>query len=61
MVDLKRLRDEKNFTQCQVSQESDISLSFYCQIESGKRRPSIEVSKRIAKVFGINWYEIFEK
>lgn len=59
-MDLKVLRKEKNFTISQVAKLSNISDSFYCQIENKKRKPSVSSAKSIAKVLGFNWSKFFE-
>jgi transcriptional regulator with XRE-family HTH domain len=53
-------RTNQKFTQEKIAAESGISLSFYSLIESGDRRPSVKVAKRIADVLGFEWTKFFE-
>src|ERR1700719_2421018 len=47
---LSHLRKYKGMTQQQVAFSSFIDRSYYSQLESGKRNPSVNVAKNIAKV-----------
>ena len=44
----------------QVADAAGISESMYCLIESGKRRPSPEVAKRIAEILDFKWTRFFD-
>lgn len=57
---LRKIRYKKNLTQCQVAANSNISLSYYCLIESGKRRPSVTIAKRIGKSLGFSWSRFYD-
>ena len=59
MIDLERIRKEKNLTMSQVAEETGISLSFYCQIENKNRKPSVDVAKKIASVLDFDWTLLF--
>lgn len=61
MVELKRLRQEKNLTMKQVADMVEIAESTYSLIESGRRRPSPEVAQRIQACLGYKWTRFFEK
>ncbi|MBQ1281475.1 MAG: helix-turn-helix transcriptional regulator [Oscillospiraceae bacterium] len=39
----------------EVGDRAGISESFYCMIENGERRPSVETAKKIASVLGFDW------
>jgi len=56
---LKEARTEKGFTQQYVSGASGITGAAYSMIESGVRRPSVEVAKKIAKTLGFDWQLFF--
>ncbi len=43
-----------------VATAAGISECFASQIETGQRRPSVEVAKRIAAVLGFEWTRFFE-
>lgn len=43
----------------QVSELVGISESFYCMIENGERRPSVETAKKIGAVLGFDWTRFY--
>ena len=43
---LKEIRIKKKYTQEQMSKEIGVAQNSYCNIENGKRRPSVEVAKK---------------
>jgi transcriptional regulator with XRE-family HTH domain len=45
----------------EVGLMANISESMYSLIENGKRRPSVDVAKRIAAVLNFDWTLFFEK
>jgi len=47
-------------TQAQIAKAAGITQQMYSAIELGKRRPSVEVAKKIASVMGFNWTRFFE-
>lgn len=55
---LNKLRD--SVTHQQVADRAGISRSYYTQIESGARNPSVKVAKRVAMALGFNWLIFFE-
>lgn len=57
---LKTKREEKNLTLSQVSNLTGISLSYLSQIESGKRKPSVNTAKIIAKHLNFDWTKFFK-
>ncbi len=58
---LIELRKMVGMTQQNVADAADIKRASYCNIESGTRRPSVEVAKRIANVLGFDWTLFYEK
>ena len=60
-VNLCNLRKKKNLTMREVGLMANISESMYSLIENGKRRPSVDVAKRIAAVLDFDWTLFFEK
>lgn len=56
---LIRQREKNGLTQDQVAKESEIERTYYNMIERGKRRPSVEVAKRIGKVLQFDWTYFF--
>ncbi len=61
MLDLKTLRNEKEMKGCEVAEKCKISYQYYNFIENERRRPSVEVAKRIAGVLGFEWTRFFEE
>ncbi len=57
---LSKIRADKNFTQCQVAKMCNISTSYYSQIESGQRRPSVYIAKTIGTILNFDWTKFFE-
>ena len=47
-------------TQAKIAEAVGISQQMFSAIESGKRRPSVEVAKKIASVMGFNWTRFYE-
>lgn len=60
-MNLCNLRKKKNLTMREVGLMANISESMYSLIENGKRRPSVDVAKRIAAVLDFDWTLFFEK
>lgn len=56
---LIQYRDVKGLTQEQVADMCDIKRPYYSMIETGKRRPSVDVAKRIGTVLGFDWTIFF--
>ena len=50
-----------NRTQQSVADEVGMSQSGYASIETGARRPSVDMAKRIAVVLGFKWTRFFEE
>ena len=57
---LRELRIKKDVTLRQVADVAGISESMYCLIENGKRRPSPDVAKRIAKYLDFDWTRFYD-
>lgn len=59
---LKSRRRNLGLTQEFVSKKAMISRAGYSMIETGRRRPSPDVAKRIATVLGFpdEWYRLLE-
>lgn len=52
-------RERKKMTQEQVAKLSGIKRPYYTMIETGKRRPSVDVAKKIAGVLDFEWTLFF--
>lgn len=57
---LVELRNKKGLTQEDVAIKSDVARAYITQIETGDRRPSVQVAKRIAEAVGFDWTIFFE-
>lgn len=59
---LKCFRENHELSQKETAKRVMISYSYYNLIETGVRRPSPEVAKRIATVLGFanEWYRLLE-
>ena len=51
---LKTLRDDKGFTQQQLAEVLNITISSVSRYENGSRQPSIEVLIRMADVLNVS-------
>lgn len=60
MLKIKELRKARNMTQFDLAQAANISQSLVTLIETGQRRPSVSVAKRIAAALGFDWTEFFK-
>ncbi|MCU6798032.1 helix-turn-helix transcriptional regulator [Paenibacillus sp. WQ 127069] len=56
---LVEIRNIKEYTQEQVADLCEIKRPYYTMIETGKRRPSVDVAKKIAIVLGFEWIIFF--
>lgn len=57
---LKEIRNSCNLTLIQVSKNTGISESFLSQLETGHRRPSVDVAKKLGDFYKIDWTKFFE-
>lgn len=57
---LREIRLSKKLTLCKVSQEVGIAECYLSQLETGKRKPSVVVAKKLAKYYKMDWTKFFE-
>ncbi len=57
---LKEIREKKGITQQELAEKLNISGGYISLLESGARRPSVELAKKIAKILDIEWTSFFE-
>ena len=57
--DLLELRLARDWTQQQTADRAGISRSYYCILEIKGRVPSINMAKKLAEVFHIDWQSFF--
>lgn len=56
---LRRLRKEKGFTLDELSERAEISLSYLSHIERGTRQAPLTTLETLARILGINLYDLF--
>ena len=56
---LKSIRIAKGLTQQDVAKSGDFARTYYTMVEQGKRTPSVDMAKSIAKVLGFDWTIFF--
>ncbi|MGG1199702.1 helix-turn-helix transcriptional regulator [Bacillus inaquosorum] len=57
---LLHIRTKAEMTQEEVANRADIKRPYYSQIESGVRRPSVQVAKKISEVLEFDWALFFD-
>lgn len=57
---LDEMRKAKNMTQAELAKRTGVAQNTISQLETGERRPSVEVAKRIAGVLGFDWTRFYE-
>ena len=60
-MDIRKLRLVKGLKQECIAQKAGISASYISMLESGKRKPSPAVAKRLGKALGVPWTQFFEE
>lgn len=58
---LKELRERKGLNQQQLAESVGVSREYITMIESGQRNPSVNLAKKIADFFNIEWTLFFDK
>ena len=57
---IAHLRKVKKMTQLDLAIESGIAKSYICELEAGKRNPSLSVLERVALALRVSLSELFE-
>lgn len=57
---LTDIRNDLGLTHQEVAERAQIDRSFYTQIETGARNPSVETAKKIAKALNFDWIIFFD-
>ena len=60
MIDLKELRTTKGMTQEQLAKECEVQRTTITMIEIGENKPSVELAKKLGKIFEVAWSDFFE-
>ena len=58
-IRLRFLRRQRNLTQEQLAELSNLSVDFISLVERGINAPSFENIERLAEIFGIPVYKLF--
>lgn len=58
--ELKKIRELEGQTQNQLASKIGISRAYYTNIENGKRKPSVDIAKKIATALGFEWTRFYE-
>ena len=57
---LKEIRKANGKTQTEVAAYLKMSQNGYSMIETGVRKLSVETAKLLARLYHINWWELFQ-
>ena len=57
---LKEIREKKGINQQQLAEIVGTSREYITMIENGQRNPSVNVAKKIAEIFNIEWTLFFD-
>lgn len=58
---LKELRKVRSWLQQEVSQKLDITVKHYSQLERNKAQPSMSLLEKIAELFEVEVWDLYEK
>jgi transcriptional regulator with XRE-family HTH domain len=61
LFSLRLAREHKGLTLLEVAKATSVSEGYMSLIETGQRRPSVDLAKRIAAVLDFDWTLFFEK
>ena len=56
---IRGLREERQWTQAQLAEHSDLDVSYISQIERGRRDPSLTSLRALARAFTLRLPEFF--
>ena len=57
---IRFLRVSRKWSQEDLSLEANINKNYICDLENGKRNPSLEILERLADAFRISLEELFK-
>lgn len=60
MLNVKELRMSKGLTQEQLASECGVQRTTITMIEIGENKPSVELAKKLGKIFEVAWSDFFE-
>jgi len=59
MIDLKKVRTEKGYTQERLAEEVGVQRVTITNIESGYNKPSVQLAKKLGNILGFDWTLFF--
>ena len=57
---IRFLRQQKKWSQEDLALESNVNKNYICDLENGRRNPSLEILERLADAFSITLEELFK-
>ena len=57
---IRYLREKKRYSQLDFANECGINRNYLCDLEAGRRNPTLDILERIATGFGISLEELFK-
>ncbi len=57
---LRKIRIKNKLTLSEVSKQIGIAEGYLSQLETGHRRPSVEIAKKLGDFYKIDWTKFFE-
>ncbi|WP_010243719.1 helix-turn-helix domain-containing protein [Acetivibrio cellulolyticus] len=58
---LKQLRKQRNISQHELSKISNVSYGFISELETGKKRPSLETAEKLSRALGVAITELISE
>lgn len=56
---IRYLRSFRKWSQEDLALEANVNKNYICDLENGRRNPSLEILERISDAFGITLSELF--
>lgn len=60
-TEIRRRRTDRKWTQARLADNSDITQKYLCEIEAGKRNPSVDCIRRICDSLEIELAGLFRE
>ena len=60
MMNLGKLRKSKGYSQVYVAKKLGVRQSTLSQYENGQRKISADNAKKLAKIYGVDWWTLFD-
>lgn len=57
---IEHLRKKKGWSQLELSLESGVNKNYICDLENGRRNPSLEILEKISIALNITLEELFK-